>query len=299
MTQPPDERDPTAGDTAQPPWSEPPSEPPASGEAPTQAWTPELPPSPPDTTFGGQPPPPPTNPIISAAPTPQPGPAVAWAAPAAAPDVGAPGLRWADSPSRIVAYILDSILIAFIAGIVISILGVGMAGTQADPTGAATSNGIFYALTGVIGGVYFILSWSGGRRATPAQRLFNIQVGNAFDGRALTTTQAVKRWIGLGGFLGIFSIVPSSAVLGAVNLLEFVWFIVLLVSTVTSSTKQGIHDRFANSAVVRPTGARNNAAMACLVIVIGLLVVALLSIVALIFLGGQVSEILSDVGNSV
>ena len=39
--------------------------------------------------------------------------------------------------------------------------------------------------------------------------------------------------------------------------------------------------------------------MACLVIVILLLVLALLSIVALIFLGSQVSTILSDIGNSV
>jgi hypothetical protein len=75
--------------------------------------------------------------------------------------------------------------------------------------------------------------------------------------------------------------------------------IVLLVSTVMSPTKQGLHDRFANSAVVRPAGAGSGIAMACLVIVIALFVLAILSIVALIFVGGQVSTILSDIGNSV
>lgn len=284
MTQPPDERDPNAPEPATPP-----SQPPG-GEAPTQAWTPE------NTTFGAPPAPPPTSPILSADPTPSPGPTVAWSAPAPAPEVGAPGLTWADTPTRFVAYVIDSFVVAFMAGIVGSILGVELAGTQADPLLTAQSNGVFYALSAGIGAAYFILSWSGGRRATLGQRLFNIQVGNAFDGRALTTSQAVKRWAGLGGFLGLLSIVPSDAVIGAVNLIQFVWVIVLLISTVTSPTKQGLHDRFANSAVVRPTGAGTSAAMACLVIVILLFVLAIVSIVALIFLGGQVSAILSTVG---
>jgi uncharacterized RDD family membrane protein YckC len=291
MTQPPDGRDP---DTPEP--APPPIEPPA-GEAPSQAWTPE------NTTFGAPPTPPtqpaPTSPILSADPTPAPAPAVAWTSPAPAPAVGAPGLTWADTPTRFVAYVIDSILVAFMAGIVVSILGVGLAETQSGPVTSAQSSGLVYVLSAVVGAAYYILSWSGGRRATPAQRLFNIQVGNAFDGRPLTTTQAVKRWVGLGGFLGLLSIVPSDAVLGAVNLVSFVWTIALLISTVTSPTKQGLHDKFANSAVVRPLGAGTSAAMACLVIVIGLLVLGLLSIVALIFLGGQVSAILSSVGQSV
>ncbi len=287
MTQPPDERDPNAPEPAPPPIE------PPGGEAPTQAWTPE------NTTFGAPPSPPPTSPILSADPTPEPGPTVAWSAPAPAPAVGAPGLTWADTPTRFVAYIIDGFLVGLIAIIVVSILGVALAGTGSDPVTSTQTGGLFYALSALIGAAYYILSWSGGRRATPAQRLFNIQVGNAFDGQALTTTQAVKRWAGLGGFLGMFSIVPSDTVLGAVYIIEFVWYIVLLISTVTSPTKQGLHDKFANSAVVRPAGAGTSAAMACLIIVILLFVLALVSIVALIFLGGQVSRILSTVGQSV
>ena len=287
MTQPPDERDPNAPEPAPPPIEAP------GGEAPTQAWTPE------NTTFGAPPSPPPASPILSADPTPAPGPTVAWSAPAPAPAVGAPGLTWADTPTRFVAYIIDSFLEAFIAIVVLSILGVALAGTSTDPVATTQSSGIFYALAALIGAAYYILSWSGGRRATPAQRLFNIQVGDAFDGRALTTTQAVKRWVGLGGFLGLFSIVPSDAVLGAVNLIQFLWAIVLLISTVTSPTKQGLHDKFANSAVVRPAGAGTSAAIGCVIIVILLFVLAIVSIVALIFLGGQVSAILSAVGESV
>ena len=91
----------------------------------------------------------------------------------------------------------------------------------------------------------------------------------------------------------LFAIVPSVASLA--NLVDFVWVIVLLVTTVQSPTKQGLHDRFANSAVVRPKDAsRGGWAMACLVIVLVLMAIALVSVVALIFLSTQVSGILKD-----
>jgi uncharacterized RDD family membrane protein YckC len=210
--------------------------------------------------------------------------------------VVAPGLTWSDTATRVVAYILDSILITILAVILITVLGFRQGtGTAADNQATVLST----VLSAVLGAVYFILSWSGGRRATPAQRLFSIQIGNAFDGRALTTTQAVKRWVGLGSFLGIFALIPGAAAYGAVNLVQFIWVIVLLISTATSPTKQGLHDRLANSAVVRPSGATKGMAAACLVAIIALLVLGLVSIVALIFLGGQVSAILSTVGESV
>jgi uncharacterized RDD family membrane protein YckC len=220
---------------------------------------------------------------------------VAWAAPKQAQEVGAAGLTWADTPSRLVAFILDSFLVAFFAGIVVAVLQIGgPGGTMNAQASQAVS-----VLTTLLGAAYFIASWSGGRRATPGQRLFNLQVGNAFDGQPLTATQAAKRWLGLGSFLALFALLPATSIFGLLNLLQLLWVVVLLFTTVTSPTKQGLHDRFANSAVVRPIGASSGLAVACLILVIGLLVLAILSIVALIFLGGQVSSILSDIGNSV
>ena len=86
---------------------------------------------------------------------------------------------------------------------------------------------------------------------------------------------------------------------GAGSLLLFVWWIVLFVTTATSPTKQGLHDKLANTAVVRPTSAGNGWIMGCFVILLILALLALFSIVSLIFLGGQVSTILSTVGESV
>ena len=290
MTQQPDERDPVRPESpsggAQPPGS----------EAPTQAWS--TPPAP-----GAPPPAPDADPSVtsgspSSDPAASPTPTVAWAAPTLAVQEVAPGLTWADIPSRFVAYVIDTFLVAFTGGVIIGVLGAGSTAPgqiDNDPTGG----GLLSIVSTLVGAAYFVLSWSGGRRATLGQRVFRIQVGNAFDGQPLTTTQAFKRWIGLGSVIGLLAVIPSPSLYAAASLAELVWTVVLLISTSTSPTKQGLHDRFANSAVVRPIGASTGLATTCLVIVIGLAVVALLSIIALIFLGGQVSAILSSVGESV
>jgi uncharacterized RDD family membrane protein YckC len=275
MTQPPDERDPQRPD------SSPSAGQPPSGEAPTQAWS--TPPAPE---------------AASSDPATTPAPTVAWAAPTLAVQEVAPGLTWADIPSRFVAYVIDTFIVAFTGGVIIGVLGVGSSvpgQLDSDPTGG----GLLSIVSTVVGAAYFILSWSGGRRATLGQRVFRIQVGNAFDGQPLSATQAFKRWIGLGSVLGLLAVIPSVSLYGVASLAELVWTVVLLISTSTSPTKQGLHDRFANSAVVRPIGASTGLATTCLVIVIGLFVIALLSIIALIFLGGQVSAILSTVGESI
>jgi hypothetical protein len=126
---------------------------------------------------------------------------------------------------------------------------------------------------------------------------FNIQVGNA-DGKALSLEQAVRRWLGLGSWIGLFAIVSSLAGISA--LIELLWVIVLLITTATSPTKQGLHDRFANTALVSPSGqGASGLAKACLIIVGVLFLLSSLSIVALILLGDQVSLILSEIGESI
>jgi hypothetical protein len=129
-------------------------------------------------------------------------------------------------------------------------------------------------------------------------RLLNLQVANAADGATLTTGQAVRRWIGLGQWLGLLGYVP---VLGAFSgLVQLIWYLVLLGTTVSSPTKQGVHDRFAGSVVVQPRGGSSNGLIVGCLLIIGFLVILpLIAIVALIFLGSQVSGILEDVANSV
>lgn len=284
-----------AAETVRLPWQVPAPPPrPAAPPAP-DGWTRPESVAPPIAPPPSMAPPPPAEPDRT-------GPAVMWAHPSAAVVAevpGAPGLRFADTATRLVAYFFDSLVIAIIATVAGLILGLNQTvvtrGTAyTSLTGAAFA--IVFTLTAL---VYFVLFWTGGRRATPAQRLFNLQVGNAFDGAPLTLTQAVKRWLALGDVLLLVGIAP--ALVGVSALASLAWVIVLFISTVRNPTKQGMHDRFANSAIVRPAadGAAGGLAMACLVIVGILFAVFVGSIVALIFLGGRASEILSRIGSSV
>jgi uncharacterized RDD family membrane protein YckC len=236
---------------------------------------------------------------------PQSGPIVNWAPPPTTPEIpGAPGLSFADTVSRLVAYIVDIFILGIVGFTIAAALGLGE--TTVRTSGSNTFTSFFVSTTNpwvsliylLLGAAYFILSWSGGRRATIGQRLFSLQVGNAFDGRPLSMNQAVRRWVALGSFLGLLAFIPTLRGLG--SLAQFVWAVILMISTATSPTKQGLHDRFANSAVVKPSGqGTSGIAMACM-LVIGLIVVlAIIGIIAAIMLGPAFFDQLSRLGRSV
>ncbi len=76
------------------------------------------------------------------------------------------------------------------------------------------------------------------------------------------------------------------------------WSLALLFTTATSPTKQGLHDRFANSAMVEPVGVGNAALVGCVVLLVLVFVVLpVISIIALVIAGSAVTEILSTVGS--
>lgn len=210
-------------------------------------------------------PPAPASPLISADPTPVSG----WTAPEPAPRAGpevAPGLVYADVASRLVAFILDLFIVGLITSILATAFGMRPALTFVDGFRSVELGFDYSILSVVVGLTYFVASWSGGRRATLGQRLFRLQVGNAVDGNPLTLEQAVRRWLGYGHFLVLFSFEASIA--SVASLVQLVWIVALFVSTVSSPTKQGLHDRLANTAIVRPSTAGRGAAVTCLVIVL-------------------------------
>ena len=96
--------------------------------------------------------------------------------------------------------------------------------------------------------------------------------------------QALALLPGLGGLLGLVGVG---------------WALALLVTTVTSPTKQGLHDRFAGSAIVQPIG-REGPVIPCLILLVLLVVVLpLIVIVGLLAVGSQFTEILSEVGTPI
>ncbi len=211
---------------------------------------------------------------------------------------GAPGLAFADVSSRLIAFVIDAFIVSIASAILVIALGFGERISTATSTSVWISGWTTDVAFALLGSAYFIFFWTGGRRATIGQRAFDIQVGNAFDGRPLTLGQAVRRWLGLGSVLGLLAIVP--ALRGYDALTQLVWVLVLLATVSRSPTKQGLHDRFARSALVRPASrGSGGAAMTCLVVVIVLGVLFVAAIAALIYLGSQVDPLTAPPGTRI
>jgi uncharacterized RDD family membrane protein YckC len=228
-------------------------------------------------------------------PSAEPPPPVGWAAMAPAPKVEvAPGIVYASTARRFVAYVIDS-LITGIVGYLIAIAIIAALGSErTDLIVQGLTVGIMFC---AISFAYFVWGWTSGARATPGMRLLRLQVGNASDGRTLTLDQAVRRWIALGDLLAIASAIPALSDLSVLASLGL--YIVLLLTTVASPTKQGLHDRFAGSAVVEPVGLSSTGpVVGCIVLLVVVFVILpAIALAALIFLGGEVSTILSAVGS--
>lgn len=177
---------------------------------------------------------------------------------------GPAGLVLADVPNRIIALVLDIIVLA-IAGLILALVLGGLFGGLTS--GGASAGGSFDGASGdlnvaaflvvavaqlAISFGYFSYSWVM-LRATPGMKLLNLQIGDQADGRPVAWDQAVVRWLLLGipAALMTFAVsVPSllGLVLGIVG---FLWLVGLLYTMARSSAVQGVHDRRARTIVVR------------------------------------------------
>jgi uncharacterized RDD family membrane protein YckC len=220
---------------------------------------------------------------------------------------GAAGLRYADVLPRLVAWLID-VLILGIIGSVISAFANGMSGGSMDL--AALMSGSMNSLrddaygrfllisflaallSTLIDLGYFVLMWTSRGRATLGMRLLKLQIGNAADGRTLTGALAFRRWLAMGSWVSLFGLFPIFG--GLASLAQLAWALVLLVTTASSPTRQGLHDRAAGSAIVQPASGSGNAlVIGCVVIVAVIAVLVLISILALALLGGQGGQLLS------
>jgi uncharacterized RDD family membrane protein YckC len=151
-------------------------------------------------------------------------------------------------------------------------------------------------ITGGANLIYFLAYWTGNGGATPGMRLMKLRMGDQKTGATLSVQQGLLRWLALSGAATVAGILPGLAVIA--GLLGAFWEILLLITTATSPTKQGLHDRIAGSVLVQPAGAQTPA-KSCLILLVVLFGIWVVGIVALIFLGGQVSHILSNIGTSI
>ena len=162
-------------------------------------------------------------------------------APSSAP---ASGLVYGDVPNRIIAYIIDGFVLFVINVVIIAVLGAFLSGLIG--TIVFTAGGL------AVSAVYFVYTWTK-MRATLGMRVLSLQIGTAPGGETISTDQAIRRWLALGAAFSIAQVLATAlGALGSlIGLAAFAWFIFLLVTTAQSPTKQGWHDKFANTQVVK------------------------------------------------
>jgi uncharacterized RDD family membrane protein YckC len=231
----------------------------------------------------------------AADPPPADGPVVPWSAPAApvaATAVGpaAEGVVIARVFPRLVAYFVD-VLILGALGLAVSI-PLGLYGRDRDQTLAL---GVAAVLV-VVDLVYFVGLWTSGLQATLGMRLLRLRVLNATTAASLPVNDALLRWLGLTGAIGILGLVPG--IDAYIVPLGAVWLLVLLITTGSDRLRQGLHDKWARSVVVQPApGGTGLAVATCLVLI--LFFGVLLPIAGIALYGDRLRDILIEIGNSV
>jgi uncharacterized RDD family membrane protein YckC len=175
-----------------------------------------------------------------------------------APVAGPAGFFYADIPNRAIAYIIDAIILAVGFLIVAAVVGaVGLKTVTIDLTSPTLTS--FNPIAGLILAVinlaisvaYFVYTWTA-MRGTIGMKALGMQIGNAQDGATVTMDQALRRALVLFGPGAVAQALGGWSILGLlIGLASFAWFIFLLYTTAVSPTKQGFHDKFANTMVVK------------------------------------------------
>jgi uncharacterized RDD family membrane protein YckC len=173
-----------------------------------------------------------------------------------APSAQMSGLVYADVPNRAIAYIIDVILVGIIIAVVAGILsGIGLAPVTVNSDLTVSVNYVASFIIAVLGLVisaaYFIYTWTS-MRATIGMKVLGMQIGNAGDGTTLTMNQAMRRYFVLAAPGILAQVLQPIPLIGfIVSLAALAWFIYLIYTTAKSPTKQGFHDVFANTQVVK------------------------------------------------
>jgi uncharacterized RDD family membrane protein YckC len=213
-------------------------------------------PTPPEMPSGSPQVPPPQAPVPAPAPQAPQAPQPAWMASltSTAPVAGPAGLFYADLPNRIIAYVIDMILIGIVGAVIGAITGSFMPVASWDLSGwhynylAAIINAVIGA---AISAGYFIYTWTA-MRGTVGMKVLNMQIGSEKDGSTLSMDQAIRRWLAFGGWISIAQALNPLPLLGIlIGLVALGYVIYLLYTTAQSPTKQGFHDRFVGSMVVK------------------------------------------------
>ena len=206
----------------------------------------------------------------AAAATGESGAIVGWDAPSTAlPTSAVEGYQTAGVGARIVAWLLDGAILFLLSILVVIIVLVAVGPTFMDDTFATSA--LTAILTTGFSFLYFVGMWTSSSGATLGMRSMGLRLVQAPGPGTLGVGPAVIRWVAFGYPLSFLALVPVLSSISSWALTG--WTIVLLITTAISDTNQGLHDRFAGSAVLRRIGAGSGWAVAGCLIIVGLLIV--------------------------
>ena len=98
-------------------------------------------------------------------------------------------------------------------------------------------------------------------------RGMKMQAVDAATGATLSLTAATKRFVALGYPLALLGIVPGLQSIAGI--LPFALLLFLFFTAVTNDRRQGLHDKWANSLVIRSTTSGDGATLVgCLVLIV-------------------------------
>lgn len=171
--------------------------------------------------------------------------------------VGPAGVALADLPDRIIAYVIDAIIL-FVVGLVAGMLTLGILGDNfggvfgiSIRTHNLVSALATAALTAAVSAAYFIGMWSRMGGATVGMKVMKLTVRDANSGALVSQGQAITRWVFLGLPAALSSIYVWGFIGWLVSLAVLGYYIYLLVSTAQSATRQGFHDLQAKTVVAK------------------------------------------------
>lgn len=176
-----------------------------------------------------------------------------------APLPGPAGFLIADVPNRVIAFVLDIIALAILGMLLALLVGGAFGGLETgrslESAGGDLNIGAFLVV-GVaqlaISFGYFGYSWVT-LRGTLGMKMLGLQVGDQADGHSISWNQALVRWLllGIAATLATYPVYVPSAIGLILGILALGWLGVLLYSMAQSPTKQGLHDRYARTILVR------------------------------------------------
>jgi uncharacterized RDD family membrane protein YckC len=170
---------------------------------------------------------------------------------------GPGGIALADFTDRAIAAVIDFIILGIVGAIVASIMtGIlgeellgGIFGVSVKVPSLMSSLATVVVML-VVSAAYFVGMWTRMNGATIGQRVMKLSVRDAASGKMMTQSQAINRWLVLGAPFAAQAIYGWGIGL-ILSLVVFAYFLYLVYTTASSSTRQGFHDTFAKTVVAK------------------------------------------------